>query len=252
MSREVKRVTMDFDWPMGVVWKGYNSPYRSTECKMCDGSGYNEETKKLADEFYGFDNRQNRWCEKITQDEVEMLVKAGRLWSFLQGKYKYDEETDSWQEYIEDAWIDCKQPKMPSAEFVNTNQDGLHSHDGINRWKLIEHRAKRLGFYGLCKWCNGEGSYWADDSFNKLCEDWMPTEPPKGDGYQMWETTSEGSPKSPVFKTLEELCMWLEENNASMFGKETATKEEWVQRLSDGTAGLLFMSAPPPIREVGK
>lgn len=30
--------------------------------------------------------------------------------------------------------------------------------------------------------------------------------PPKGDGYQLWETTSEGKPMSPVFATLDELC----------------------------------------------
>lgn len=51
-------------------------------------------------------------------------------------------------------------------------------------------------------------------------------EPPKGEGYQLWETTSEGSPKSPVFKTLEELCEWCEEF-ATTFADYKATKEQW-------------------------
>lgn len=55
---------------------------------------------------------------------------------------------------------------------------------------------------------------------------------PKGEGYQLWEDTTEGSPKSPVFETLEELCEWLADNNVSWFAKMTMTKEEWLESLS--------------------
>lgn len=58
-------------------------------------------------------------------------------------------------------------------------------------------------------------------------------EPPEGEGYQLWETTSEGSPVSPVFGTLEKLCEWCEKN-ATTFGSFTATKEEWMNMLGDG------------------
>lgn len=57
--------------------------------------------------------------------------------------------------------------------------------------------------------------------------------PPTGDGYQLWETTSEGSPISPVFVTLNELCEWCE-HNATTFGPFKATAEEWKSMLSDG------------------
>jgi hypothetical protein len=56
--------------------------------------------------------------------------------------------------------------------------------------------------------------------------------PPKGDGYQLWETTSAGSPVSPVFETLDELCEWCE-TYATTFADFTATKEEWEQMLRD-------------------
>lgn len=55
-------------------------------------------------------------------------------------------------------------------------------------------------------------------------------EPPKGEGYQLWETTSEGSPVSPVFKTLDELCEWCEDN-ATTFADFKASKEEWKKML---------------------
>ena len=64
------------------------------------------------------------------------------------------------------------------------------------------------------------------DKLRELCE------VPEGEGYQLWETTSEGSPVSPVFKTLDELCAWCEDN-ATTFGSYKASKEEWKQMLSD-------------------
>lgn len=57
-------------------------------------------------------------------------------------------------------------------------------------------------------------------------------EPPQGEGYQLWETTSEGSPASPVFKTLEELSAWCEVN-ATTFADFKATKEKWFEMLSN-------------------
>lgn len=34
-------------------------------------------------------------------------------------------------------------------------------------------------------------------------------EPPTGDCFQLWETTSHGSPMSPVFETPRELAKWI-------------------------------------------
>lgn len=58
-------------------------------------------------------------------------------------------------------------------------------------------------------------------------------EVPEGEGYQLWETTSEGSPTSPVFKTLDDLCEWCEDN-ATTFADYKATKEEWRRMLQSG------------------
>lgn len=60
----------------------------------------------------------------------------------------------------------------------------------------------------------------------------LKCEVPQGDGYQLWETTTEGSPVSPVFQTLDELCEWCEDN-ATTFGSMKATKEEWKRMLDD-------------------
>lgn len=54
--------------------------------------------------------------------------------------------------------------------------------------------------------------------------------PPKGEGYQLWETTSEGSPVSPVFATLDTLCEWCE-GNATVFADHKATRDQWKKML---------------------
>jgi hypothetical protein len=61
-------------------------------------------------------------------------------------------------------------------------------------------------------------------------------EPPYGQGWQMWEDTSEGSPISPVFKTAKQLAKWLEDNNASAMGSQTATASQWMAMIKAKSA----------------
>lgn len=140
----------------------------SAKCEPCGKSGYNPETKILADTFYdhgdfGIDfgtmtmhgsiagarrprgATGRRWCDDITQDEVDALVAAGRLRSFDAAKRE---------------WISVPR----TAVEVNTaNAQGAKhlrhdlSHDGINRGILIETRARRLGVWGTCPSCEGNG-----------------------------------------------------------------------------------------------
>ena len=65
------------------------------------------------------------------------------------------------------------------------------------------------------------------------CPDWrkyFKVDPPEGEGYQLWGTTSEGEPRSPVFKTPEELAERCAEND-TVFGNISATKEEWLEMI---------------------
>lgn len=103
-------------------------------------------------------------------------------------------------------------------------------HDSVNRWILVETRAKRLGVYGKCGVCGGEGELPQDAEAKALYEAWTPSEPPSGEGYQLWETTSEGSPLSPVFGKLDVLCDWLE-NGATVFGNEKVSAGKWREML---------------------
>lgn len=232
MGRTLRRVPMNFNWPFNQVWEGYINPYRSQECKACDQSGLNPATKQLKDDWYGFscseqdwvytapNRRYNRkaWSHNIVQDEVDALVKEKRLMDF----------THTWTK--ENRWQPKNPPYHPTAEEVNKwSLEGM-GHDSINCWICVEARAKRLGVYGLCKYCHGEGDIWQSEEVKKQHEAWKSFEPPRGKGFQLWETTSEGSPVSPVFASLDELCSWAE-GNASTFADHKATKEQWKKML---------------------
>lgn len=52
----------------------------------------------------------------------------------------------------------------------------------------------------------------------------------------MYEDTSEGTPISPAFATVEELARWLAETKASAFGDMTATYEQWLATCRRGWA----------------
>lgn len=48
-----------------------------------------------------------------------------------------------------------------------------------------------------------------------------------GQGYQLWETTTEGSPVSPVLESLDTLAAWCEKN-ATVFAYKKISKSEWL------------------------
>jgi hypothetical protein len=65
--------------------------------------------------------------------------------------------------------------------------------------------------------------------------DYMP-EIPEGAtvGVQLYETTSEGTPASPVFPTLVELAAWCE-TGADVVAGQRWTREQWLASFRAGT-----------------
>jgi hypothetical protein len=98
-----------------------------------------------------------------------------------------------------------------------------------------------------CPTCEGElnvtpkvepPGYESDKAPNYIDMDFM-----KGKyGWQMWETVSEGSPISPVCDSPEELARWLADSGASSFGSMTATYEQWLGMIGQGSAVSMMYS----------
>ena len=73
-------------------------------------------------------------------------------------------------------------------------------------------------------------------------EDYMPDFPvAERTHYMMYEDTSEGTPLSPPCETPEILASWLANNNASAFGKDTASYDQWLEMIkSKWSVGAVF------------
>ncbi|WP_329126128.1 hypothetical protein [Streptomyces sp. NBC_01353] len=248
MGREVRRVPLDFDWPLNKVWDGYLMPDRFTETPCADcKNGYSPHAQNLHDLWYGYlpfnpestgstplrpDTPTVRalaeqhittapefygtgetaivceaqriaelfnglWCHHLSQDDVDALVAAGRLYSF----------THTWNR--EHGWQKIEPPVVPTAAQVNEWSLRGMGHDGINASVAVQARCEREGFPLECPSCHGYGSAEAYAGQRAEAEAWEPTEPPTGDGWQLWTTANEGAPISPVFASADELASWM-------------------------------------------
>jgi hypothetical protein len=205
----------------------YFQVYRENhECPHCKGNNLNPATLKISNDWYAFSDEANpsdKWCDKITQDEVEELVKGGRLSDFMPDRnwYRFDNERNQWivmennGEWKDRKWVDCEKPQMPTAEIINQAQRGRgkHHHDAINRWICVETRAKRLGVYGHCEHCV-EGYIYDEPEARLGLQLWI-LHPRKGASRGVYIENIEEHEVPAVIQYLKEAA----ERNANRFSK---------------------------------
>jgi hypothetical protein len=279
MGRQLRRVPLDFDWPLNEVWSGFLNPHYSKrkKCPACDGTGSAPDAKRFADQWYGdapfdpvaygakpidpknprirlmaerncdhapdfyvggrgYGDRESairaemrrlwrdcfagHWSHHLIQADVDALIADGRLYDF----------THHWTK--EDGWKPIDPTPVVTADMVNDWSVGGMGHDSINQWVCVKSRCEREGVEQTCSKCDGDGDWWPYPEAKAAYEAWVDIEPPTGDGFQLWTTTNEGAPISPVFASLDDLCSWCE-TNATTFGSHRATKEQWRKMLDD-------------------
>jgi hypothetical protein len=198
MGRKLMRVPMDFSWPLNEVWGGYVNPYH-VRCPACDGDGQTRAYRRL-----------ERISHLIAASGDE--ARRGRV---MVNRNEFDGE-------------------IASPEFTAL-VEGLGSRlepFGYDYCSIFLSIVKAAGLddkWGLCPSCNGEGVPLASQAAYNA---WEEEPPPKGEGYQLWETTSEGSPVSPVFASLDELCEYAA-TNCTTFADCKATAEAWKRMLEE-------------------
>jgi hypothetical protein len=71
-------------------------------------------------------------------------------------------------------------------------------------------------------------------------------------GFQLYETTTEGTPVSPVFATLEELAAWCEDG-ATVFADHRWTRDQWLASFRADSLGVdsLMTIGPGGLRPLG-
>jgi len=95
-----------------------------------------------------------------------------------------------------------------------------------------------------------------DEISEGLRDGWLDDEPPnygccvmpswsdsERSHYQMYETTSEGTPIGPVLESPEAVAHWCVDNSASAMGGRTASYEAWL-RVARGGSAPTMMSGP--------
>jgi len=203
MGREIKRVALDFNWPIDKIWVGYLNPYYAPQCPWCE-NGYSKEYIELQDKWYGKPSYHNGWNRNLEQEDVDALIAANRLIEFRRDGH------------------------TPTVEEVNNWSKQGFGHDSINAYVCIEARLAKKGKSTECDHCKGSGSLFLSEEFERLYDEWEFVEPPKGDGFQLWTTTNEGAPMTPVFATPEELAQYCVGNKVSTFGYDTASYKTWL------------------------
>jgi hypothetical protein len=202
-QRTLKRVPLDFDWPFHKVWKGYVDPHYR-ECPDCENGSTlaGEALKRL----------------------VHLLLIAGEC------GLQPEEDVHPW---LREAGIERVSKDMTALSAGLAGRAPLHrfGHDACDVWTAFRKIVAAGGLpkrWGVCKTCRGSGM---DPKVKRTCSRWRPTEPPAGDGWQLWETTSDGSPVSPVFATADELASWCAECCA-LSGGIFASKEQWSRMFT--------------------
>lgn len=300
MGREIKRVPLDFDWPLNKVWKGFVNPHyqHSHECGACAGTGASPGAKLLRDQWYGYvhfrpdmtgskfftpehpsvralaeRNIKNSegfyksflgatdqselvykealrlcalwnasWGHHLDADDVQALIDADRLWDFTRNP-RTPEQVEIVKKKMADggnSWLPESNGYIPTPQEVNDWSIGGMGHDSINSWTVVSAKCKRLGIEETCAICQSSGSNWDSPADEKAADEWKESEPPTGDGWQLWETVSEGSPVSPVFATEEEFIAYLVGEGYSDHAAREFAKVGWV--MSGMSVGGKFAS----------
>ncbi|MBG0818344.1 hypothetical protein [Planomonospora sp. ID82291] len=195
MSVEVRRVPLDFDAPLGQVWQGYVAP-AELRMPLCPACRYGHTAAR-------------EWLETFTHlllmlaDETTAAVRRKRARGQATTMHPY------FQHLLDQP------PTRPGDDIEELTvglagrppRDGMH--DGLDRWNATKAIITAAGLdpqtWGVCARCSGEGRIEACPGQAAQLAAWQPVPPPEGPGWQLWSTSGDPTPTTPVFATADGL-----------------------------------------------
>lgn len=278
MSREVKRVPLDFDWPLSEPWQGYLMPalLREKDCPDCK-SGYSPYAQHLQDQWYGnapFDPRSTgstpltsdtpavRACaernvadspgyygagEGAVRQEAQRLAQHwNRCWChhLTQGDVDVLAAAGRLREFTTAwnpttrRWQEIEPPVTPTAAQVNEWSLTGMGHDAINSAIVVLARCESDAEPGRCGTCGGRATLEKYPGQRAEADAWEYTEPPSGPGWQLWETVTDGSPITPVFADPEGLARYMTVHGWGATNPMVSSFETAMRFLDAGWAPL--------------
>lgn len=247
MGRQVKRVPVGFGWPRGKTWPGYLLPdwLQEKRCSACGGGGRSPRAQELYSRWYGdaLFRPEDNGSTPLTAYTPEVRELARRNVHYARGLGCTDEDREAqrladlfngqWGYHLNEddvAALAAARRVKVDATVEEVNRAAIT--DPLGACSSSAHTCviavcDREGVAYDCPACGGHGSVEEWHGQRAAADAWEEFDPPAGDGWQMWENTSEGSPMSPVFETADALIDWLVDTGASYFGGTTASREQW-------------------------
>jgi len=275
MSRELRRVALDFDWPLHKPWHGFlNTHYRP-----CPAAAQNM--------CFGGETPASRWLDAVArliallgeqaveEPHAEKLRARGQLFPH---PYLLEWSTaprcelpESVQKRIQalpqavrmtEHFRYVRQHPPPLIPFTKelevlvTKLAGEAPHPfqgGSVSYGIVRAIMHATGLvdtgWGVCTVCKGKG---LDPACEEAYESWRKTPPPEGPGWQVWETVSEGSPISPVFAKKQDLREYLRGEGYSGDAIEEFIRIGWCMTMAGRAADDGSVTMKRDIESLGK
>ena len=225
MGREVRRVPLDFDWPLEKIWEGYTWPARlkGEPCGDCAGRG--------------------------TTPAHDWALATAHMMLLLANDLRDQERGRPMHPYFNDYYTSGYGTR-PSADIADLTaglagrEAGFLGHDSLDGWSALRKIVEAAGLdpetWGICAACEGHGETEKYPGQRADQDAWERTDPPEGEGWQLWSTTTEGHPMTPVFATAEELADYCAREAVSWFGHTPAPRDQWLRSfVGDEIAGMV-------------
>lgn len=242
MGREIRRVPLDFEWELNKRWEGFLNPLGKA-CPEDQKTCFNGETSAsqwlsallrilvvAADDALDGGKRKERGGNFPHPYLVELPTAPTYEIPKNKDREVYARE---WARRTRDRENFVLPPSKDLADLVSgfTEPDSyLKSFLGGSanfeiRKALIVAAKLDPETWGICPVCKGQAM---DPAVQEAYDAWEETPPPEGEGWQLWETVSEGSPVSPVLPTREAFIEYLMSLGSTRSAAEAFVTQGWV------------------------